>query len=851
MLFVLLACGEDGGSMADETSASGTSGQSASSNAAPPILDLADDPDLGEGFVVWESNRSGPWRLWRRTFDGSPPHQLTSEDGPRQHCCAHISPDGSRLVYLSLPDGAERYPVDGASGELRLLPLKPDSAAGGEVATLTTVLATSARTYFEHRAAVWRDDRHLIYIDGEGRTQERDVDTGTTRLLVKQGPAGRGWLLDPTLHFAVEGTPRFSSYDAAQLTVRPERSLGGCQPYFTHDGRFGVWLAGAGGPIRRLELNSGLSADLLRKGDPRLPAPWRYLYFPMLSADNAFLVWGASDGTHDHQRADYEIFLAETDSRTLELVGEPRRVTFDSATDRFPDVWARPLELGRQRGEAPLRVELTAPGDGWRWDFSDGDGESDGSSPAHTYTRAGRYGVVARRGGEELRGTVQVAPSRPPVLMQAEVRNDGAALWLQFDEPVDLSDATASLESGIAIVGTTSQGDTNWLLRLAAPLTSEDTLRLEGVVDRAQQPNVMTTTFVTFAASRWPADSEGLIFLWRAGDRRNLVQDPVEGGEHATLLEPKEEAWLDRHFAMVTRGGAFVADLGTMDRLYHGARLSNELSLELTVEAAADKAMLEESAPHEASPGDGTVFAFGGGGKLNTSLSQERGRWIFRLRTSSSSRAAPPPLDLGVVTPGRAQHLMIAYTPGHFRGWLDGRLTVESRDMVGDFFPWQRRALVFGRQWPEERPWFGRIWGVAAWNRELSEDEVAEELRRSKLDKGEAEPLPSRRMRGTLLARASIPSLEDISPYREALAVFEYRVEEVLAGEMELPTVRVAHRVWLDGEATAISRLPTGQGVVLDLQPFLDQPQLESLYLSQDLPNAASGPLYFSDRIRP
>ncbi len=27
--------------------------------------------ELGEGFVVWESSRSGHWRLWRRDLDGS------------------------------------------------------------------------------------------------------------------------------------------------------------------------------------------------------------------------------------------------------------------------------------------------------------------------------------------------------------------------------------------------------------------------------------------------------------------------------------------------------------------------------------------------------------------------------------------------------------------------------------------------------------------------------------------------------------------------------------------------------------------------------------------------------------
>ncbi len=851
LLLLLLACGEGGGPLAggtlDEGAAAAQDGLSSglgstdnrtSGAEVPLLLDLTDPPSLGEGFVVWESNRSSAWRLWQRSFDGSTAQQLTFQDGPRQHCCAHISPDGQRLAYLSLPKGAERYPMAGASGELRLLELD-----GGDGQGEAQILATEARTYFEHRAAVWRDDRLLLYIDGEGRTQEIDLETGSTRLLVREGPPGRGWLLDPNLRFAVEGTPRFSPYDASQQAVRPEPSRGGCQAYFTQDGRYGFWLAGAGGPIRALDMDSGLTHDLLRKGDHRLPADWDYLYFPMLSADNAFLVWGASDGTHDHTRADYEIFLAEIDPQRMQVVNNPRRVSSHAATDRFPAVWARPQVLGRHSGEAPLRLEMTAQGEGWRWDFGDGSDVSGEST--HTYAQAGRYAVVARRNGEELHGTVQVAAPEPPTLRQTNVRDNGLALWLHFDEPVELTKDDVRLDSGIAIVEANPEGDSSWRLRLAEPLGREDTLRLRGITDRAQRPNSMADTAVPIVTSRWPADRRGLIFLWQAGDRRNLVQDPVQGGEHATLLEPVGPAWLDRHFAMVTRGGAFIADLGTMDRLYHGARQSNELSLEMTVEAATIEAATNGTA------GDGDVFAFGDGNKLNASLSQESGRWIVRWRTSSSSRSAPPPLDLGAVVPGQAQHLVVTYTPGHLRGWLDGQKTVESSELMGGFFPWKRRTLSFGRQWPERNPWHGRIWGVAAWQRELSEEEVAENLRRSRLPPIGVDVLPPLRLRGTLLAKASLPTLEDISPYREALAVFEYRVDEVLQGDFNRSNVRVVHRVWLDGEKTAISRLPVGQSVSLDLQPFLDQPQLESLYLSQNLPTTADGRLFFSDRIRP
>ena len=57
--------------------------------------------ELGRGFVVWESNRTGRWRIWYRNLDGSGLRQLSPEEEERDHFAPHISPDGNHLAYLS------------------------------------------------------------------------------------------------------------------------------------------------------------------------------------------------------------------------------------------------------------------------------------------------------------------------------------------------------------------------------------------------------------------------------------------------------------------------------------------------------------------------------------------------------------------------------------------------------------------------------------------------------------------------------------------------------------------------------------------------------------------------------
>jgi hypothetical protein len=71
-----------------------------------------------------------------------------------------------------------------------------------------------------------------------------------------------------------------------------------------------------------------------------LPGQYSHEYFPRLGRDQKWLVLGASTGGHEHDRADYEIFLWK--------VGDPAeralRVTHHSGNDQWPDVLAEPAD---------------------------------------------------------------------------------------------------------------------------------------------------------------------------------------------------------------------------------------------------------------------------------------------------------------------------------------------------------------------------------------------------------------------------------------------------------------------------------------------------------------------------
>ena len=789
----------------------------------------------GQGFVVWESNRTGAWRLWHRDLDGAPPRQLSREEGDRQHCCPHVSPNGQRLVYLSLPRGQAGYPESGASGPMHLL----DLASGDD-----RVLVGEVRTYFEHRAAVWRGDRELIYIDAAGRSRLLDLETGTERLLTERGEAKHGWLINSRLTHATTGRPSFSTYDDAELRVEPAKILGGCQPYFSSDGRWGIWVAGAGGPIRALELVSRRTVEVLAKSDPRLPTNQGYLYFPMLSHDSTLLAVAASPDQHDHQKSNYDVFVAAVDPDTLEVLGDAWKVTSDPASDRFPDVHAQPLALGRHFGEAPLSLELIAPdgNDGWRWDVGGGAEQMVGPRVEHVFEAAGSYRVVARRDDRSLHGFVRARPAKPPVVIGVAVRR-GREVVVRFDEAVDLKVAKGSFVSGLAIERLEpGEGDRSLILVLADDPATFETLQLEGVRDRAQRPNMMAPVELEIVPPSWPADRRGLLFLWQSADAANEVEDPETGQPRSCLLSPQGRAWLDRNQAMELAGGSFVADNASVLAVLEGARRTNELTLEATLTPR------DRSAANLA-----RIVSFSSGLRSrNLTLGQQADRLVLRLRTATTGQNADrPQLDLGRLEAGRPAHVLVSYTPGRLVAWLNGEKTLDTDAVQDGFFHWKARPLVFGNEWQADRPWQGTLEAIAVHDRAFNEDQALESYRRAAKRVAQRPRVPQLSLQATLVQASRVPSLEEIAPYRQALAVFEYRVDEVLAGDYSQPMIRVAHRVLADGEILPVSRRSEGRSYSLQVESFFDQPQLESLYLANTLPERSGVALYFSPAVDP
>ena len=97
--------------------------------------------------------------------------------------------------------------------------------------------------------------------------------------------------------------------------------------------------------------------------------------------------------------------------------------------------------------------------------------------------------------------------------------------------------------------------------------------------------------------------------------------------------------------------------------------------------------------------------------------------------------------------------------------------------------------------------------------------------------------IPKRyRVEARLLAKSATPTLQQISPYKEALAVYEFEVTK--SSEPGIPEgsrLRAATWVWLDGKKCPIDAAKLQTVMPIQLESFDDNPQLKSNYRSDTL----------------
>jgi len=278
------------------------------------------------GFIVWSSSRTGIHNIWLMNLPDMSLRQLT--DSPHTENFARISPDGTRIVFArshkkwqSLRDEKpwDIWMLDIATGEEQLVAKwghapswSPDGTSIIFKRDPGMIIAVNAYTLEER----------IYYESGKD-------DFLRTRVNLSTPSIGEDDRL--ALTFRMNGLPTNIIRDAdGEFSIVHRDS---CQVMWAPSGDFVTYVQKGGkqtNQIMRYDPDTQKKTRLLD-----LPGDFSHEYFPRLSADERFMVFAASNGGHEHDLADYEVFLWPVGSAPTDAA----RLTFDSNNDSWPDVW--------------------------------------------------------------------------------------------------------------------------------------------------------------------------------------------------------------------------------------------------------------------------------------------------------------------------------------------------------------------------------------------------------------------------------------------------------------------------------------------------------------------------------
>jgi Tol biopolymer transport system component len=280
------------------------------------------------GFVIWSSNRFGNHDLVMLTLPDRKLSRLTTD--PHAEYFPRISPDGSKVVFCRSQEPwvsqRNKYPwdvwlLDLRTGKKRLL---------AKNANVPTWSADGSTVYFQRNA---------------NQFVEYELATGKESVVFE---TGRNLPLPASAHLE---TPVWSAArQTLAVTMRkngpvytyiigPDRTVRevneGCELNWSPDFSF-LYHVGHDSSNRSNNVFYKINPDTLERTlwfDS--PGEYSHEYFPKISNTGEVLVYGASTGGHEHDTADYEIFLWPISSP----MSNTARLSYHTGNDNWPDIF--------------------------------------------------------------------------------------------------------------------------------------------------------------------------------------------------------------------------------------------------------------------------------------------------------------------------------------------------------------------------------------------------------------------------------------------------------------------------------------------------------------------------------
>ena len=278
------------------------------------------------GRLVWSSNRGGNHDLYLAELSTGSVRRIT--DHPHVDYFSRFSPDGTLISFLRSRRPWVSFREENA-WDLYVM-----NADG-----------TDVRLLAEHAYhPTWKPDGSALVFLRDNTIREVDLEGGRGRLL-RDGstPPLDGRIGDPEM--APDGrmtvtvrrrAQRVGVLDAGRHTYAFISDPRACHITWVPGEDRVLWVSGEGhGGTRIMHGQPGtVGGEVLID----LPGERSHEYFPRVTRDangGTWLVWGATAEGHEHDRADYEIFVWQ--------IGTPwdsaLRITHSAGNDQWPDLF--------------------------------------------------------------------------------------------------------------------------------------------------------------------------------------------------------------------------------------------------------------------------------------------------------------------------------------------------------------------------------------------------------------------------------------------------------------------------------------------------------------------------------
>jgi Tol biopolymer transport system component len=313
--------------------------------------------DKAGGLIVWSSSRNGNHDLFTMKTDGSDVKAITH--GDEVDWFPRFSPDGTKILFCRSKKGWASEKDANESAKWDLWTVSPD---GGEPTKVVEDATWGS----------WINADHIVFVR-DGKVIKTKLGSGKEKVLLDgnaektlDGAELQQPELSPDGHYiaiTLRGSRRETGiWNIAEKTWT--KTGLGCQINWTPDGKDIYWMnptGNGGSEVYRMPITDGKPADKDASDDQikfmDMPGRRSHEYFPELSRDGKWLVWGITQRGHDHDTADYEIYLWE--------VGTPpeagaARLTFHSGNDRWPDIFIPSAAPAAASEPAPAATETAS-----------------------------------------------------------------------------------------------------------------------------------------------------------------------------------------------------------------------------------------------------------------------------------------------------------------------------------------------------------------------------------------------------------------------------------------------------------------------------------------------------------